>query len=159
MVKLRVEASQLGKLFKRRVLLIKTFGLMADRAHRTVRRIELRLMAACTIFVLRESRLYRVIATRVADRATPAPAERRVIARIRMREFGIVLWRGQKEHRFQKLRRRLSCFVVRDSDGALAGKEDEQRTDEEEKQDDKRQCATIVHAARVRNVRGSAFCL
>lgn len=56
-VKLRVEASEGRKLFKRWILLAETFRPVADRAQRTVGRGELRLVAADTVFVLRESRL------------------------------------------------------------------------------------------------------
>ena len=157
-VKLRIETSQAGKFFKRRILLIESFGLMADRAHRAVGRIELCLMAACTIFMLRESRLDRVIAARVANRATPAPAQGGVIARIRVREFGIVLWRGQKKRCFQRFRRLFDCRVVCNCDGASANEEYQQHTDEEEKQDDERERTMIAHAASACNVRRSMFC-
>ena len=85
------ETAQARKLFERRIRLIKRVGRVADRAHLRIGRGELRQMTIGAVFVFRETRLKRVVAAGVADRATPAPGKRRVRARIRMRESGIIL--------------------------------------------------------------------
>lgn len=102
-VKLRVEASQAWKILERRVLLAEPFRRVADRAQRAVRCGELCLMATDAVFVLWESGRNGVVATVMADAATPTSSKCRVRARIRMREPGIVLRCACEGRRFRRL--------------------------------------------------------
>lgn len=94
MVEVREETAQAGEFLKRWVGLIERVRHVADRAHPYVGRCELRQMTIGAVLMLWKARLDRVVTTIVADGATPATRERRVRARIRVREFGIILREG-----------------------------------------------------------------
>ena len=74
----------IGKAFARGIAAI--YRLVTDRAHRNIRRGELRQMTAGAIFVAREIRPHRIIGAMV----TAGACERRML-RTRMQKFRIIL--------------------------------------------------------------------
>lgn len=83
MVKLSIEAAQSWKSFELWILLTETFNCcVTNSAERAALRVELRLMTVDALFVSGKSRLNGVVASLMADGATPTSGQSGVRARI-----------------------------------------------------------------------------
>lgn len=154
-VKFGVEAFEPGKLFERGLRLAETFRCVADGAQGATRRRELCLMTTDAVLVLWERGLYGVVATVVADGATPTPGERSVRARVRVRKSGVVLRRTYEERRFQRSDCGRTPTALYYGYGFAIHEEHEQRRDEEEQQDDEREHTTRENGAQATMTRKS----